>query len=401
MSVYPWVDLPLLDLDDDGFLLSQAIIRLGYSMFFKNQRIGKYQILDTIGTGGFGSVYLAKDTFIDKMVAIKVPHKQGENVEKLLREPKMLAVLNHPHIVSVITAEQTNGVFYIVMEYVDGTSLERHIRSKGALSVEQALTWFIHIGEALAYAHRKKIIHRDIRPANILISKDGQLKVGDFGTSRYLLENPFASTRIGSPPYMAPEHFQGKATYQSDLYSLGVLMYESLTNKLPFYDKNPRILAKIAQEGDAPMVHEVNDACPTELSEVIARAMHPKLIKRHNNADHLIADLKKVRLAYQVSQSQDLGPLKEVPHTRPEPVRARPEPPRARPEPIPRQEPQQVIREPRQDIPRAQPQKRPEKKPFFPKDIPTREISSLFCWNCSRPIQKRTRNCPHCNVSLK
>lgn len=341
-------------------------------MFFKNQRIGKYQILDTIGTGGFGSVYLARDVFIDKAVAIKVPHKQGDDVEKLLQEPRLLAALNHPNIVSVLTAEQTNNVFYIVMEYVEGTSLERFIRLHGALPVDQALAWFVQIVDALAYAHRKNIIHRDIRPANILISREGQVKVGDFGTSRYLDGDHFASTRIGSPPYMAPEHFQGKANYQSDLYSMGVLMYECLTNKLPFYDKSPQRLAQIVREASATPIQEHNPLVPAEFGRVVERAMEKKLSLRYPSAEALLRDLRQLRLE--------------------------PAPPAAPLPPPPRPE-SAAVRE-AQAEPQHSPEPREKKLPFLPKDLPTREISRLFCWNCSRPIQKRTKNCPHCNEPL-
>ena len=193
-------------------------------MFFKNQRIGKYEILDTIGTGGFGSVYLAQDIMIGKKVALKVPHKQGEDMEKLLQEPRMLATLNHSHIVSVITAEMQKDIFYIVMEYIDGYSLEQYLRREGKIESGVALSWFLKLADALVYAHSKNVIHRDIRPANVLISHEGDIKLADLGTSRFLEGNRFASTRIGSPPYMAPEHFQGKATFQSDIYSFGVVI---------------------------------------------------------------------------------------------------------------------------------------------------------------------------------
>jgi len=333
-------------------------------MFLKNQRIGKYQIVDTIGTGGFGSVYLAKDVLIDKRVAIKVPHKQGENVEKLLREPRLLAALNHPHIVSVLTAERINDVFFIVMEYVDGESLEQYLRRNGAPPLEQGLEWFDVIGGALAYAHEKNVLHRDIRPANVLMSTDGILKVADLGTSRYLTDDHFASTRIGSPPYMAPEHFQGKATLQSDIYSFGILMYEVLTNKLPFYDKNPKVLAQMARGGQAQPVHELNAEVPQGLSRIVARAMHPRLSTRYGRVRDLMIDLRRIkRLA-------DREP--EIAHEE---------------EPLPDLVPSQTDREKREQM-------------RVLRDIPTREISSLFCWNCSRPVQKRTRSCPNCGVSL-
>ncbi len=328
-------------------------------MFFKNQRIGKYQILDTIGSGGFGCVYLAKDVLIDKKVAVKVPHKQGDNFEKLLQEPRLLAALNHPNIVSVITAEKTNEVFYIVMEYVDGISLEQFLRKEKQLKLPRALDWFLEIGNAIAYAHGKNIIHRDIRPANVLISQEEHIKVADLGTSRYLDNNPFASTRIGSPPYMAPEHFQGKATFQSDIYSFGVLMYECLTGKLPFFDKNPRELARIARESEAVPPHEHNPEISRELSRLIMKAMHRSLGARHHSAPELCAELHRLRANWSQDRSLSLSNLVEN-----EPVQ-------------------------------------PKKTFSLPKNFSSREISSLFCWNCSRPVQKRTRTCPNCNVSLK
>ncbi|MDJ0839988.1 MAG: protein kinase [Acidobacteriota bacterium] len=325
-------------------------------MFFKNQRIGKYEIIDTIGTGGFGSVYLAKDIMIDKKVAIKVPHKQGENVEKLLREPRLLAALNHPNIVSVITADKLNDVFYIVMEYVDGESLEQLLRRSGPPPLDTAINWFMTIADALAYAHDKNVLHRDIRPANILISKEGHLKVADLGTSRYLVDQHFASTRIGSPPYMAPEHFQGKATLQSDIYSFGILMYETLTGKLPYYDKNPKVLAQLARGGQAQPLTELDPNIPVELERIVLRAMHPRLSTRYATVRDLTADLQR-RLRPVISSSQELAHLVDA-----------------------------EAREP--------------KRSMLPKNIPTKEISRLFCWNCSRPVQKRTRSCPHCGVSL-
>jgi len=327
-------------------------------MFFKNQQIGKYRILDTIGTGGFGAVYLAEDSLIGKRVAVKVPHKQGENVEKLLQEPRLLAALNHPNIVSVITAERTNDVFYIVMEYVEGESLERYLRRNKPLDVATTLTWLTQIADAMAYAHGKNIIHRDIRPANVLLSREGQVKLADLGTSRYLLDHPHASTRIGSPPYMAPEHFQGKATFQSDIYSFGIMAYECLTGNLPFYDKNPKRLAQLARETQVPQVHEVNPSVPPAFAKLIARAMHRHLGSRYLSAVDLLADLKRIQVRDSDS-SQELAHLVEG---------------------------EQGV---------------PDQRFQIPKYLPTREISNLFCWNCSRPIQKRTKSCPHCGESLR
>ncbi|CAM2066977.1 Protein kinase [Sulfidibacter corallicola] len=336
-------------------------------MFFKNQRIGKYQILDTIGSGGFGSVYLAQDSWIGKKVAIKVPHKQGENMDKLLQEPRMLAELNHPNIVSVITAEQINDVFFIVMEYVEGTSLEQHLRKHKRLELEQALDWFSKIIDAICYAHRKNILHRDIRPANVLISTDGQVKLADLGTSRFLVDQHFASTRIGSPPYMAPEHFQGKATFQSDIYSFGVLMYECLTGRLPYFDKDPLRLAKIAREGAMVPPHRWNGEVPLELSQIICKSMHRSFGSRFPDATALKEALSKVHLQPALSTTLQ------------EPERS--------------QHLSQLIEE-ESAVAEAKSSTR------F-REVTSRELSDLFCWNCSRPVQKRSNHCPHCGVDLR
>lgn len=325
------------------------------SMFFKNQRIGKYEIIDSLGSGGFGSVYLARDVWIDKKVAIKVPHKQGENVEKLLQEPRLLASMNHPNIVGVITAEKTNDVFYIVMEYVEGCSLEQHLKKHGPLPWRRGLDWFVQLCSAVVYAHDRNIIHRDIRPANVLISNEGGIKLADLGTSRYLLDN-FASTRIGSPPYMAPEHFKGKATLQSDLYSIGILMYECLTGKLPYFDRDPLKLAQIAREGQYQPVHHVNQDVPPQLAKITAQAMHRSLATRYKSARRLKEDLEAVVYAS---------------HGTPQPVAV----------PVTAER----LREAGIKL----------------REVTTRELSDLFCWNCSRPVQRRTKNCPHCNVDLK
>ena len=198
-------------------------------MFFRGQIIGKYKILSTIGSGGFGTVYLAEDTWIDKKVALKVPHKQGLDFGELLREPRLLATLNHPNIVTILTAEKQENVFFIVMEFVPGETLESIIASEGALDLPRALDYTCQICNAVDHAHRQGVLHRDLRPSNVIVADSGLLKVADFGTSRFLEIAAHGTTVIGSPPYMAPEQFQGKAVFASDIYSLGVTMFQMLT----------------------------------------------------------------------------------------------------------------------------------------------------------------------------
>jgi serine/threonine protein kinase len=179
-------------------------------MFLLGQTVGKYQILSNLGSGGFGTVFLARDTWIDKKVAIKVPHRQSGAFDEQLEEPRLLAALDHPNIVGIITAERVDDVFFIVMDYVKGPSLEAILDRERVLNVPLALNYVAQILKGVEHAHEASILHRDLRPANVLVSDSGVVKVADFGTSR-LLEKSHATTVIGSPPYMAPEHFQGRA----------------------------------------------------------------------------------------------------------------------------------------------------------------------------------------------
>src|SRR5437762_12996743 len=193
-------------------------------MFFRGQIIGKYKILSTIGSGGFGTVYLAEDTWIDKKVALKVPHKQSVDFGELLREPRLLAALNHPNIVTIMTAEKQENVFFIVMEFVPGETLEAILARDGALELALALDYICQICNAVDHAHRHGVLHRDLRPSNVIVTETGLLKVADFGTSRFLEIAAHGTTLIGSPPYMAPDQFRGEAVFASGIYSIGVTM---------------------------------------------------------------------------------------------------------------------------------------------------------------------------------
>src|SRR5579872_4511112 len=139
-------------------------------MFFRGQIIGKYKILSTVGSGGFGTVYLAEDTWIDKKVALKVPHKQGVDFGELLREPRLLATLSHPNIVAILTAEKQQNVFFIVMEFVPGETLETIVTREGGLDLAAALDYLCQICNAVDHAHRSGVLHRDLRPSNVIVT---------------------------------------------------------------------------------------------------------------------------------------------------------------------------------------------------------------------------------------
>jgi eukaryotic-like serine/threonine-protein kinase len=262
----------------------------------KDQTLGKYQIIDRLGAGGFGSVYLAQDRLLNRKVALKVPHHQADE-QGLLLEPRIMAALKHPNIVELITVEKKDDTFFMVLEYVDGESLDKLIRRERALSPSRALEIGMDVCSAIGFAHAHQVIHRDLRPANILITRDGVAKVTDFGTSRFLemQRDGFARTRIGSPPYMAPEHFRGRAVFQSDLWSLGITLYEMLTGTVPFYDADPIKIAQSFQNTPVVPPHLRNAAVPRALSEAVMKALAINLGDRYLSAQEFLKALNALK----------------------------------------------------------------------------------------------------------
>ena len=311
-------------------------------MFLKDQVVGKYRIVRPLGNGGFGAVFLAEDTYIGKWVALKVPHRQNLSIEDLASEARLMAPLNHPHIVSVLTADrdEASGTFFIVMEYVEGESLAEWLTREGQADEQRALSWSVQIADAVRYAHSRNILHRDLRPSNVLLTKDLEAKVVDFSTSRLLERDPYASTRIGSPPYMAPEHFQGRTTFASDVYSIGVMMYEMVTGVLPFFDLNPSRIEELVAAGRFTPPVLKNRRVSKEFSDVIVKAMARDLSQRYRNALDLLEDLRHIRLTPR--RERELADIRER-------IAAR--------------------------------------------DNPQREA---FCFHCRRPLPRRAVTCPFC-----
>jgi serine/threonine protein kinase len=317
-------------------------------MFFRDQIVGKYKILSTIGSGGFGTVYLAEDTWIDKRVALKVPHKQGVDFGELLREPRLLASLNHPNIVTIVTAEKQDNVFFIVMEYVSGENLESIIARDGALDVPRALDYTCQICNAIDHAHRQGVLHRDLRPSNVLVSDSGLVKVADFGTSRFLEIAAHGTTVIGSPPYMAPEQFQGKAMFASDLYSLGVTMFQMLTGDLPYDTPTPSDLERLVRGEFLIAPRLKNPKVPKAISDVVLKAMAPDIHARYQRAADILDDL----LAARGHQRRPTPAPTDVSADDAQEIQARL---KARESPQPR-----------------------------------------FCWHCRKPLHARSDRCPFC-----
>ena len=323
-------------------------------MFLRGQSIGKYRVLSHLGSGGFGSVYLAEDTWIKKNVAIKVPHKQNLDFSDMLKEPRLLASMSHPNIVTMLTAEKIDDVFFIVMEYVAGETLEHMIVREGALDLSRALDYTCQMCNAVDHAHRAGVLHRDIRPGNMLVSETGLLKVTDFGTSRFLEIAAHGTTVIGSPPYMAPEQFHGKAVFASDVYSVGITMYQMVTGELPYNTPAPADIEKLMRGELVTAPRVKNSRLPKAINDIIMRALAPDLTVRYQRAAGLLEDLLAARA--------------------PAPRRARGR--------------RTAVGLDLMDANVADIQSR----------LKARETpQARFCWQCRKPLHARADRCPFCN----
>lgn len=259
---------------------------------------GRYRILETIGEGGMAVVYKARDTLLGRVVAIKVLHPQyaqdDEFVERFREEARAAASLLHPNVVNVYDVGRDDGRDYIVMEYVPGESLKSIIRRQGRLSVATATRYVMHILEALAHAHESGIIHRDIKPHNILITIDGRAKVADFGIARAASSSGLTETGtvLGTVAYISPEQARGAQVDQrSDLYSLGVVYYEALTGRVPFSgDTSVSVALKHIQEiPEPPSLY--NPAIPRAIEKVIMKALQKDPAKRFATAKEMLSAL--------------------------------------------------------------------------------------------------------------
>jgi serine/threonine protein kinase len=256
-------------------------------------QIGKYKILKKLGSGGFGTVYLAEDTILKCQRALKIPHRTSTQTDKLLQESVLQTrLLDHPHIVKLLTVDIIDNILIMVMEYIEGTDLEKILDKSSSLEIKTALRYFKQILSALAFAHQKSVIHRDIRPSNILINLDNDVKIADFGTSTLLQEKQFATTKIGSPPYMAPEQFEGKAVFASDIYSAGSLFYEMVTGFPPIVLANPMEIYKKAKAGQFMTLAQKNSLVSSELNWVIMKTLAADLKTRYAQALDVLNDLE-------------------------------------------------------------------------------------------------------------
>ena len=319
-----------------------------------DQYIGKmldnrYEILERIGTGGMAVVYKAKCHYLNRLVAIKILKSDLAQDEDFRRrfnaESQAVAQLSHPNIVSVYDVSKGGDVEYIVMELIDGITLKQYMENRGQLSWREALHFITQIMRALSHAHSRGIVHRDIKPQNIMVLRDGSVKVADFGIA--CLENSaqtLTQEALGSVHYISPEQARGdRADARSDIYSSGVVLYEMLTSRLPFEGESAVSVA-IQHLSSIPLApREINPDIPEALELICMKAMAQDINKRYHSADAMIADLEDFRKNPGVSMDfslEDLRPsvdepdeptrlLKKPPHassgTRPQSARSYPE----------------------------------------------------------------------------
>ena len=269
-------------------------------MITKGQKINdRYEILKTIGEGGMANVYLAYDTILERNVAVKILRGDLANDEKFVRrfqrEALSASSLSHPNIVEVYDVGEDNGVYYIVMEYIDGKHLKQLLKRRGKLTLNEVIDIMLQITDGMACAHDSYIIHRDIKPQNIMILDSGIVKITDFGIAMALNSTQLTQTNsvMGSVHYLPPEQASGKgSTIQSDIYSMGILMYELLSGKLPYRGDNAVEIALKHLKEELPSIRTECPDLPQAVENVILKACAKNPKNRYPDARSMHEDLK-------------------------------------------------------------------------------------------------------------
>lgn len=263
-----------------------------------NTVVGHYQITDILGAGGMGVVYEARDTHLDRTVALKFlpSHLTQSNKDKqrFIREAKAAAALNHPNICTIHSVEEYEGQHFISMEYIDGQTLREKLESED-ITPETALEYSIRIAGALAEAHEKGIVHRDIKPGNIMVDSKGRIKVMDFGLAKLVDSKPITQTgtTLGTMTYMAPEQIQGRSIdHRADLFSFGVLLFEMLTGQRPFGGQYDAAISYAIVHEDPPLLSDLLPTISQKLSILITRLLEKDPAKRYSSTENLAGELK-------------------------------------------------------------------------------------------------------------
>ena len=258
----------------------------------------RYEILEKIGTGGMSDVYKAKCHKLNRFVAVKVLKQEfSENdnfVSKFRVEAQAAAGLMHPNIVNVYDVGEENGIYYIVMELVEGITLKKYIEKKARLTYKEAVSIAIQVSMGIEAAHNNHIIHRDIKPQNIIISKDGKVKVTDFGIAKAATSNTITSNVMGSVHYTSPEQARGGySDEKSDIYSLGITMFEMLTGRVPFNGETTVAIAIKHIQEEMPSPKEYVPEIPASVEGIVLKCCQKSPDRRYQSMQEVIADLKQ------------------------------------------------------------------------------------------------------------
>src|SRR5580692_1456046 len=262
---------------------------------------GRYRVLSRLGSGGMADVYLAEDRLLGRQLAVKVLHhhfaEDQEFVERFRREASSAAGLSHPNIVAIFDRGEWNGTYYISMEYVPGRSLKTIVREQGALAPETAIDVAIQILRAARFAHKRGVIHRDLKPHNVIVDEEGRAKVTDFGIARAgASDMTLTGSIMGTAQYLSPEQAQGQAvSAASDLYAVGIVLYELLTGTVPFDGETAVTIALKQVSATPPPPSALNAAVPPELDAVVLRALAKNPAERFADAHEFLAPLEYVR----------------------------------------------------------------------------------------------------------